>query len=85
MHEKYEQLKADTDVQVGSEADDYLYYKACRSWSDKGTIYGLGREGSSMFERSSRSRGSSIGTSPSYFSPLVTQLQHQLQTTQTEL
>jgi len=49
--EKYEQLKANTTVQVGSEADDHLFLKACGGWSDKGTICGLGREGPSMLER----------------------------------
>jgi len=49
MQEKYEQLKTDNGVQVGSEADGRLFLKECRGWSDKGTIYGLGREGASMF------------------------------------
>ena len=56
MQEKYEQLKTDTTVQVGSETDDHLFFKACRGWSDKGTIYGLGREGPSMFERPTKVR-----------------------------
>ena len=51
MQEKYEQLKADTTVKVGSAADDQLFFKACGGWSNKETIYGLGREGPSMFER----------------------------------
>uniref|UniRef100_A0A7C9D1T7 Transposase-associated domain-containing protein n=1 Tax=Opuntia streptacantha TaxID=393608 RepID=A0A7C9D1T7_OPUST len=85
VYEKYEQLKADTNVQVGSEADDRIFYKACGVWSDKGTIYGLGREGPSMFPRPSRSKGSSAGASSSYPSLLVTQRQGQLQTIQTQL
>jgi len=48
MQEKYEQLMIDVNVQVGSEANDYLFYKAC-GWNEKGTIYELGREGPSMF------------------------------------
>jgi len=38
-----------------------------------------------MFKRPSRSEGSSAGTLSTYSSPLVSQLQHQLQTTQIEL
>ena len=37
-----------------------------------------------MFEKPSKSKGSSAGTLSSYSSPLVTQLQGQLQTNQTE-
>ena len=42
MQEKYEQLKTDTNVQVGTVADDHLFLKVCGGWSNKGTIYGLG-------------------------------------------
>jgi len=85
MREKYEQLKANTDVQVDLEADNHLFYKACGGWSNRGIIHGLAGEYPFMFENPSKSRGSSTRTSFSYSSPLVTQLQHQLQTTQTEL
>jgi len=60
LQEKYELLKADADVQVGLEANGHVFYKVCGGWSDKGTIYGLGREGPSMFSRPSRYRGSSV-------------------------
>ena len=43
MQEKYEQLKVDTNVQVSSSTDDHLFFKACGGWSEKGTLYGLGR------------------------------------------
>ena len=45
-------MKTDTNVHVGSDTDDHLFLKACGGWSDKGTIYDLGRHGPSMFERS---------------------------------
>jgi len=41
MQDKYEQLKAGTDVQEGSAADDHLFFKASGGWSEKSTIYGL--------------------------------------------
>lgn len=72
-------------MQVGSAANDHLFFKACGGWSEKGTLYGLGREGPSMFERPTKSRRSSCSTSSTYSFPLVTQLQDQLQTTQNEL
>jgi len=72
--EKYEQLKADVNVQVGSEANDHLFYKASGGWNEKGTIYEFGREGPSMFERASRSNGSTAETLSLNSSPLVTQL-----------
>lgn len=82
VQEKYEQLKVGTDVQVGSAADDHLFFKASGGWTDKGTIYGLGREGPAMFEKPTTSRRSG---SSAYSSPVVTQLQDQLQATQNEL
>jgi len=85
MQEKYEQLKVDTAVEVGSAADDHLFFKASGGWSDKGSIYGLGREGPAMFERPITSRRSGGSTSSAYSSPVVTQLQDQLQATQNEL
>ena len=51
MQEKYEQLKADTNVQIGSAADDHIFFTACGGWNDKGTLYGLGREGPTIFDR----------------------------------
>ena len=83
--DKYEQLKAGTDVQVGSAADDHLFFKASGGWSEKGTIYGLGREGPSLFERPTTCRRTGCSNSSAYSSPIVTQLQDQLQTTQNEL
>ena len=83
--EKYEQLKANSTVQVGSKADDHLFLKASRGWSNKGTIYGLGREGPSMFERPAKVRRVSGSTSAAYTSPVVTELQGRLQSTQDEL
>ena len=83
--ERYEQLKANSTVQVGSEADDHLFLKASGGWSNKGPIYGLGREGPSMFERPAKVRRVSASTSAAYTSPVVTELQGQLQTTQNEL
>ena len=74
MQEKYEQLKVGTDVQVGSAADDHLFFKASGGWSEKGTVYGLGREGPAMFERPITSRHSGGCTSSAYSSPIVTQL-----------
>ena len=44
MQEKYEQLKGETDVQIHSAADDHFFFKACGGWSEKGALYGLGRE-----------------------------------------
>ena len=85
MQEKYEQLKAGKDVQVGSDTDDQIFYEACGGWSNKGSIYGLGREGPSLFPSQARCRGSTAAASSSYSSPLVTQLQDQLQTTKNEL
>jgi len=84
MQEKYEQLKLGGDVQVGSEADDHLFFKACGGHNDKGRVYGLGSEGPSMFGRPSRARGSTTGAS-SYTSPIVTHLQDQLNSTQSKL
>jgi len=83
--EKYEQLKANSNVQVGSEADDHLFLKASGGWSNKGTIYGLGREGPSMFERPAKVRRVSGSTSAAYTSPVVTELQGRLQSTEDEL
>jgi len=85
MQEKYEQLKADTDVQAGSKADDHIFFKACGGWSEKGTVYGLGREGPAIFERPSKSRRSTSGASLTYASPFVAQLQNRLQTTENDL
>ena len=85
MQEKYEQLKANTTVQVGSEADDHLFLKASGGWSNKGAIYGLGREGPSVFERPTKVRRVSASTSAAYTSTVVTELQAQLQSTQNEL
>ena len=82
VQEKYEQLKVGTDLQVGSAADDHLFFKASGGWTDKGTIYGLGREAPAMFEKSTTSRRSGLSA---YSSPVVTQLQDQLQVTQNEL
>ena len=65
-------MKTDTNVHVGSDADDHLFLKACSGWSDKGTIYGLGRQGPSMFERPAKVRRGSSTTSSAYTSPLVT-------------
>ena len=70
---------------MGSEADDHIFYEACGGWSNKGSIYGLGRAGPSFFPRPARFRGSTAAASSSYSSPLVTQLQDQLQSTQNEL
>jgi len=47
MQEKCEQIEMDTNVHGGSDADDHLFLKACGGWSNKGTIYGLGRQGPS--------------------------------------
>ena len=85
MHEKCEQLKTDTNVQVGSETDDQLFFKACGGWSDKRTINGLRREGSTMFERPTNVRRGSSSTSSAYTSLVVTKLHSQLQSTRTEL
>ena len=85
MQDKYELLKAGIDVQEGSAADDHLFFKASGGWSEKGTIYGLGREGPAMFERPTTSRHTSCSSSSAYSSPIVTQLQDQLQTTQNDL
>ena len=74
MQEKYEQLKADTDVQIGSVADDHIFFTACGRWNEKGTLYGLVREGPTMFDRPAKSTRSGCSTSSVYSSPLVTQL-----------
>jgi len=74
MQEKYEQMKMDTNVHVGSDADDHLFFKACGGWSNKGTIYGLGQQGPSMFERPAKVRRGSSSISSAYTSPLVTEL-----------
>lgn len=71
---KYEQLKNDANVQVISIADNHFFFKACGEWSEKGTLYELGREGPAMFERPAKSKRSSSGTSSTYSSPLVTHL-----------
>ena len=63
MQEKYEQLKLGLNGQVGAEADDHLFFKACGGYNNKGRVYGLGSEGPSMFERPSRARGSTSGAS----------------------
>jgi len=84
MQEKYERLKLGLNGQVGVEEDDHLFFKACGGYNDKGRVYGLDSERPSMFERPSRARGSTLGAS-SYTSPMVTQLQDQLQSTQSEL
>jgi len=78
MQEKYEQMKTDTNVHVGSDADDHLLLKACSGWSNKGTIYGLGQQGPSMFKRPAKVRQGSSSTSSAYTSHLVTELQGQL-------
>lgn len=83
MQEKYEQLKQHTDVQDGSEADDHIFFKACGGWSDKGTVYGLGREAPAIYDRPSR-RGTS-GTSSTYSPSFVARLQERLSTTEEEL
>ena len=85
MQDKYKQLKAGTDVQVSSAADDDLFFKASGGWSEKGTIYRLGRDGPAMFERPTTSRRSSCSSSSAYSSSIVTQLQDQLQMTHNEL
>jgi len=71
MQEKYQQLKADMDVQALSATDDQLFFKACGVWNEKGTIYGLGREGPAMFERPSKSACGTSGTSSTYSSLFV--------------
>jgi len=71
-------MKTDTSVQVESDADDHLLLKACGAWSDKGTLYGLGRQGPSMFDRPAKVRRGGSTTSSAYSSPLVTKLQGQL-------
>ena len=71
MQEKYQQLKADMDVQALSATDDQLFFKACGGWNEKGTIYGLGREGPAMFERPSKSACGTSGTSSTYSSLFV--------------
>jgi len=58
---------------------------ACGGWNDKGTLHGLGREGLAIFNRPAKSTRSGCSTSSTYTSPLVTQLQDQLQTTNNEL
>jgi len=85
VQEKYEQLKADTDVQIDLAADDHIFFTACSGWNDKGTLYELGREGPVMFDRPAKCTCSGCSTSSAYISPLVTQLQDQLQTTNNEL
>jgi len=71
-------------VQLGSATDDHLFFKACGGSSEKGTLYGLGREGPAMFERQTTSRRTSCSTSSTYSSLLATQLQDQLRATQNE-
>ena len=71
MQEKYEQLKVGTYAQVGSAADYHIFFKASGDWSEKGTIYGFGREGPAMFERPTTFRRSSHSPSPAYSSPIV--------------
>ena len=90
MQDKYEQLKLRTDVQVGLEADDHVFFKACGGWSEKRTVYGLGREGPTIYEGPAR-RGSS-GTSSTYshsfvalLQELLSTIENALQTTQTAL
>jgi flagellar motility protein MotE (MotC chaperone) len=85
LQEKYEQLKHGLSVPVASQADNDLFYQASGGYNDKGRVYGLGSEGPSMFERPARARGGSSGASSAYTSPMVTQLQDQLQSTQSEL
>ena len=85
MQEKYEELRANTNVQVGSSADDHLFLKTCGAWSEQGTIYGLSGEGPAMFEIPAKPMRSSGSMLSAYSSLLVTQLQDQLQTTQNEL
>jgi len=85
MQEKYEQLKAETDVQIGSAANDHLFFKTCGGWSENDTLYELGRDGPAMFDRPAEATRSSCSTLSAYSSPLVTQLQDQLQTMQNEL
>jgi len=74
MQDKYEQLKAGTDVQVSSAADDHLFFKGSGGWSEKSTIYGLGKEGPAMFGRPTTSRRSDYSSSSAYSSPIVTEL-----------
>ena len=83
MQDKYEQLKLGTDVPAGSEVDDHVFFKACEGWSEKGTVYGLGREGATIYERPAR-RGSS-GTSSTYSPSFVALLQELLSTTENAL
>ena len=85
MQDKYEQLKVGTHVQIGSAADDHLFFKASGGWSKKGTIYGLGTEGPAMFEIPTTFRRSDCSSSSVYSSPIVTQLQDQLQMTEVHL
>lgn len=68
-----------------AEADDHIFFKACGGWSEKGTVYGLGREGPTMYERPAKCRRCSAGTSLTYSPSFVAQLQDRLQTTETEL
>jgi len=72
IQEKYEQLKAETDVQIGSAANYHLFFKACGGWSENDTLYKLGTEGPAMFDRPAKSTRSSCSTLLAYSSPLVT-------------
>jgi len=72
-------------VQIGLAADDHLFFTACGGWNEKGTLDELGREGPAMFDRPAKCMRSSCSTSLAYSSPLVTQLQDQLQKMQNEL
>ena len=63
MQEKYEQLKAETDVQIGSAANDHLFLTACCGWSESDTLYEFVREGPAMFDRPAKSTRSSYSTS----------------------
>ena len=74
MYEKYDQLKTDTNVQVGLEADNHLFLKASGGWSGKQIIYGWDRDGTSMLQRPSRSRSSCSSTLSAWTLLLVTKL-----------
>jgi len=72
-------------VKISSTANDHIFFTACGGWNEKGTLYGLGKECPTMFDRPAKSKHSGCSTSSAYFSPLVTHLQDQLQMTQNEL
>ena len=43
-------------MQIGTEIDDHIFFKACGDWSNKRTIYRQDRDKTSMFEKPSRSK-----------------------------